>query len=140
MIRDRKDLLTTSWLGSTILWSSSLKRRHWENRTYKGSVLKSNSPRVMDGIISERIRMATTWTKLDVKADVIILIGKTRLNWFGHLIRRGERSFVYISYRNNFPGNGFQLGRSLKRVKSQIIENTGIPLLTHKRIALGNKK
>lgn len=91
----------------------------------------------MDGIISERIRMATTWTKLDVKSDVIILIGKTRLNWFGHLIRRGERSFVYISYKNTFPGNGFQCGRSLKGVKGQIIENTGIPLLTHKRITLG---
>ena len=59
---------------------------------------------------------------------------KRRLNWFGHVVRRGENSHVYRAYKEDFPGKRPR-GRPPNRWKDQIRKDLDLPLLTLGRIA-----
>ena len=36
--------------------------------------------------------------------SILDLVQKRWLNWFGHVVRRGENSHVYRAYKKDFPG------------------------------------
>ena len=56
------------------------------------------------------------------------------MNWFGHVVRRGEDSYVYGSYKDCFPGKR-KPGRPPKRWSDQICQDMDLPLLTTERNA-----
>ena len=55
--------------------------------------------------------------------SILNLVKKCRLNWFGHVVKRGEKSHVYRTYKEDFP-------RKRRRGRPP-----NLPLLTLERIA-----
>ena len=61
------------------------------------------------------------------------------MNWFGHVVRRGDESYVKKSYKNEFA-NKRPSGRPPKRWRDLVREDVGLPLLTAERIAKDRSK
>jgi len=59
---------------------------------------------------------------------------KITVSTYGHVVRRGEESYVYRSYKQEFDGN-HPRGRPPKQWSDQIREGLNIPLLTLERRA-----
>ena len=52
--------------------------------------------------IRDRIKMENIRKQLGAKVNILNLIKRRRLNWFGHVNRKGEYSYVYRAYKYNF--------------------------------------
>ena len=77
---------------------------------------------------------------LGLKRDILDTIKKKQLNWFGHVIKRGDDS--YIAYKEQFNGKRPQ-GGPPKRWADQVRQEMQIPLLTAERnakIVIAGKK
>ena len=66
--------------------------------------------------------------------SVLDLVQKRRLNWFGDVVRRGEKNHVYRAYKEDFSGKGPRR-RPPNRWKDQIRKDLDLPLLSLERIA-----
>ena len=82
----------------------------------------------------DRCKLVDIRKTLGIKCNIVDVIQKRRLNWFGHVVRRGGDSNVYRSYQESFPGKR-PIGRPPKRWSDQIRKETGIPLKTLERTA-----
>ena len=82
----------------------------------------------------DRCRLADIRKKLGVKRTIVEVIQKKRLNWFGHVARRGEDSYVYRAYKDQFKGKR-PTGRPPKRWTDEIRKEMQTPLLTLERNA-----
>ena len=101
----------------------------------KLNVFENNCLRAMAGkSIRDRIKMENIRKQLGVKVNILNLIKRRRLNWFGHVNRKGENSYVYRAYKDNFKDKRPH-GRPPKRWADQIREDTGLPLLTAEKYA-----
>ena len=65
--------------------------------------------------------------------SILDLVQKHRLNWFGHVVRRGENSHVYRAYKEDFSGKRPR-ERPPNCWKDQIRKELDLPLLTLERI------
>ena len=77
----------------------------------------------------DRCRMSDIRRLLCVKDDIVNIIKRCRLTWFGHVVRRDENSFVKRSYKEVFVGKRNR-GRPKKSWSSQVRQDVNIPLLT----------
>ena len=82
----------------------------------------------------DRSRLVDIKNILGVKDDILNMIKRRRLNWFGHVSRREDDSYVKRVYKEDFPGRRGR-GRPRKRWSDQIRQEMGIPLLTIERNA-----
>ena len=82
----------------------------------------------------DRCKLKDIRSQLKVKKNIIEVIRKKRLLWFGHITRRGEESYVYRSYKQEFSGSRPR-GRPPKRWSDQIRADLKMPLLTLERRA-----
>ena len=70
----------------------------------KLSVFENNCLRSMVGkTLRDRVKIQTLRADIGVKTDILTMIKRRRLNWFGHMARRGQHSYVYRAYKDNFP-------------------------------------
>ena len=86
----------------------------------------------------DRCSLSDIRRSLGADETIINMIKKRRLNWFGHVNRRGLDSNVRLAYKEQFPGKR-QRGRPKKRWSDQIRE-LGIPLPTLERKAKDRDK
>ena len=87
----------------------------------------------------DRCKMKDIRRQLGVTHLITDVVTRRRLTWFGHVIRRGDASYVYRTYKEEFPGKRPQ-GRPPKRWVDDIRLQTKIPLLTLERKALNRNK
>ena len=83
---------------------------------------------------ADRCRLTDIRAQLRYQENIATMIKKRQLNWFGHVVRRGEECYVYRALKEDFPGKRPK-GRPPKRWKDQIRMITNIPLLTLERMA-----
>ena len=77
---------------------------------------------------------------LGVKMDILDMIKRRRMNWFGHVLRRDPNvNYVHKAYKRDFKQRRPR-GRPPKRWSDLIREDTGIPLLTAERRARDRQK
>ena len=101
----------------------------------KLNVFENNCLRAMAGkCVRDRIKMEDIRKQLGAEVNILNLIKRRRLNWFGHVNRRGEDSYVYRAYKDNFPDKR-PPGRPPKRWGDQIRADIGLPLLTAEKYA-----
>ena len=104
------------------------------------SVFQNDCLRVMAGKRrSDRTQIAVLKRMLCVETDILQLVKRRRMNWFGHVVRRGDESYVLKSYKNEFA-NKRPSGRPPKRWRDLVREDVGLPLLTAERIAKDRSK
>ncbi len=87
--------------------------------------------------VSKRDRISNASIRKSTNAEQTItdLIRTRRLKWFGHVCRKPSTSFVYQSYKQDFP-QPRPRGRPPKRWTDHIRKDTKLPILT----AEGNAK
>jgi len=103
--------------------------------TRKLSVFENDCMRAIAGKTRrDRVKIDVLRKQLGIEIHIVDKIRKRRLNWFGHVVRRGENSYVYRSYKDCFPGKR-KPGRPPKRWSDQIRQDMGLPLLTTERNA-----
>ena len=69
----------------------------------------------------DRCKILDIRNYLGIKCSIVDLIQKRRLNWFGHVARRG----VYRSYKEEFPGkrpSGRPLNRWADQIRQEMIQ------------------
>ena len=102
----------------------------------KLSVFQNNCLRTMAG--KRRIdctKKANLKMSLGVETDILDMVKKCRMNWFGHVSRRDlNTSYVKKSYKRDFTSKRSR-GRPPKRWSDMIRDDTGLPLLTAERKA-----
>ena len=98
-------------------------------------VFENNCLRSMLGkTLLDRVKIVTLRRKVGVERNIIEIIKKRRLSWFGHVARRGEESYVYRAFKDEFPGRRPR-GRPPKRWIDQLRDDTNLPPLTLERKA-----
>lgn len=80
----------------------------------------------------DRCKMDHVRERLGVKKKISDIIQLRRLTWFGHVIRKGEDSYVKRAYKEQFSG-ARPRGRPPKRWVDQIREDFKLPILTIER-------
>ena len=72
----------------------------------KLTVFENNCLRATVGktVRDDRVRMSDIKKKRGAKNEIVELIKRRRLNWFGHVTRREESSYVFRSYKDIFHG------------------------------------
>lgn len=91
--------------------------------------------------VTRRQRLSNTYIRKTLKIPDTITqtVQSKRLQWFGHVVRRPDRSYISRSYRQDFT-NPRPRGRPPKRWSSQIKEDTGLPLATVERRQKGRSQ
>ena len=82
----------------------------------------------------DRCRLTDIRNRLGLKRKIVDIVQQKRLNWFGHVNRRGADSYVYRAYKEEFHGKR-PPGRPPKRWTDMIKRDMQIPLLTLERNA-----
>ena len=92
--------------------------------------------RAIKGVsLIDKIRSQSIRESLNVKHNIIEVVKKRRLKWFGHVIRRPkETSYVSKAYYQSFEKKRPK-GRPPKRWYEQIRGDTNLPIGTCQRIA-----
>ena len=110
----------------------SLKKKDMD----KLYVFQNDCLRIMAGKRrTDRTRISDLKRTLGIRTDILGMVKKRRLNWFGHVARRDiNTSFVKMSYKREFTGKRPR-GRPPKRWQDLIREDTGLPPLTAERRA-----
>jgi hypothetical protein len=103
--------------------------------THKLLVFENDCLRTMVGKTRiDRCKLLDIRKNLGIKCSIVDMIQKRRLTWFGHVVRRGEDSHAYRSYKEDFPGKR-PTGRPPKRWADQIRQEMNLPLRTLERTA-----
>lgn len=116
----------------------SLKKKDMD----KLSVFQNDCLRIMAGKRRiDRTRIRDLKRLLGVKMDILDMVKRRRMNWFGHVSRRDPNSsYVYKTYKREFDFQKRPRGRPPKRWNDLIREDTGLPLLTAERRAQNRGK
>ena len=106
----------------------------------KLSVFENNCLRsTLRKTLMDKTKLTKIRKELVVTKTILEMVNKRRLNWFGHVLRRGEDSYAYQCYKKSFEGKRPK-GRPPKRWTDHIGEDTGLPLLTAERMTADRKK
>ena len=84
--------------------------------------------------LRDRLRNVDIRKRLGVNRTIIDIIRRRRLQWFGHLNRLPDTSYVKRIYKEDFT-NKRPRGRPPKRWSDHIRYDTNLPLLTAERLA-----
>ena len=87
----------------------------------------------------DKMKLTKIRKELGVTKTILEMVNKRRLNWFGHVLRRGEDSYTYKCYKKSFEGKRSK-GRPPKRWTDHIREYNRLPLLTAQRMTTDRKK
>ena len=87
----------------------------------------------------DRIRNQKIRKQLGIERTIIDIIRKKRLQWFGHVMRLPESSYVRKAYKDDFNKKRTK-GRPPKRWTDQIKNDVGIPLLTAEKYSLDRER
>lgn len=93
-------------------------------------VFENNCLRIMLQIkLSDRISIEKIHKKAGTTNNIVNIVKKQRLTWFGHICRLPENSMVKNIFKDDFTKKR-ESGRPPKRWIDQIKEDTGLPPLT----------
>jgi len=104
----------------------------YESWTQKTLIVFEND--CLRSLLGKRRRDRCRIKDLNQKQNILDKIQEKRLLWFEHVVKRGEESCVYRSYKQEFDGNRPR-GRPPKRWSDRVRAELNIPLLTLERRA-----